>query len=101
MPNSKPVGSQPRPLYAVPIHEAIASGDVAKMTAVRTEVFAFLASVAEVERLLPALDSAITGKGGPITALYAVSIQDAVARGDQAELARMKAEVDYYRRMLG
>ena len=101
MPTSKPAGNPPAALYAVPIHEAIASGDVAKMSAIRTEVFAHLAAVAEMERLLPALDGAIQAKGGPIKTLYGGAIQDAAARGDQAELARMKAEVDYYRRLLG
>lgn len=87
-------------MYGVPIQDAIASGDVNKMSAIREQAFAYLAAVAEVERLLPALDTAIKAKGGPIRTLYGVTIQDAVQRGDQAELARLKAEVAYYQRLL-
>ena len=42
------------------------------------------------KRLLPELEKAIQAKGGPIRVLYGVSIQDAIARGDQAEIARLK-----------
>jgi hypothetical protein len=100
MATSKPQDSTSRVLYGVSIQEAIASGDVAKMTAIREQAFTYMASVAEVERLLPALEAAIKTKGGPVVVLYAVTIQNAVARGDQAELARLRAEVAYYSRML-
>ncbi|MCH8617565.1 DUF1843 domain-containing protein [Undibacterium sp. TS12] len=87
-------------LYAVPMHDAIASGDVSKMLAIRDQVLDYLTSAAAIERLLPSLDRALKAKGMPPQALYGVSIQDAVARGDQAELARLKAEVAYYSRLL-
>ena len=87
-------------LYAVPIQEAITSGDIAKMNQIRDEAFAYLASASDIERLLPELEKAIQAKGGPIRVLYGVSIQDAIARGDQAEIARLKAEVAYYSRLL-
>ena len=87
-------------LYGPALSEAIASGDVAKMSAARDAAFAHLAMSSEVARLLPELEKAIKTKGGTIRPLYGVSIQDAVARGDQAELARMKGEVAYYNNLL-
>ncbi|MFZ6746216.1 DUF1843 domain-containing protein [Undibacterium sp. JH2W] len=87
-------------LYAVPMHDAIASGDVGKMSAIRDQALDYLTAAAAIERLLPTLDRALKAKGLPPQALYGVSIQDAVARGDQAELARLKAEVAYYSRLL-
>ena len=87
-------------LYAVPMHEAIASGDLSKMSAIRDQALGFLSAAADIERLLPAVDNAIKARGGPVRTLYGVTIQDALARGDQGELARLKAEVAYYSRIL-
>lgn len=96
-------GNQPpvRTLYGPAITEAIASGDLEAMKKIREEALDVLASAAEVEKLLPQLDQALSAKGwdGPIV-LYGVVIQDAAARGDKTELARLKAEVDYYSRLL-
>ena len=88
------------PLYGVAMSDAMASGDVNKMTAIRDQAFAHLAADAEVARLLPELEKAIQSKGGLIRPLYAVTIQDALARGDAAEIARLKAEVASYNTML-
>lgn len=93
------IGTQPIPLYGMAINDAIASGDGAKMRAVRDAAHDHLATAGEVMRLLPALETAIqsTGNGGGvIRPLYAVTIQDALARGDAAEIARLKAEVASY-----
>lgn len=87
-------------LYGVALNEAIASGDVAKMSAARDAAFSHIAMSSEVSRLLPELENAIKSKGAPIRPLYAVTIQDAMARGDQAELTRLKGEVAYYSDLL-
>ena len=87
-------------LYGVLMHEAIASGDVSKMIAIRDQALDYLAAASEIERLLPSLEKTMKAKGLPPQALYGISIQDAVARGDQAELSRLKAEVVYYSRLL-
>jgi hypothetical protein len=89
-----------RVLYGVPITDAIASGDVQRMTAMHEEAMAHYAATADVVRLLPELERAIQAKGGVIRPLYAVTIQDAMARGDAAEIARLKAQVDVYQGML-
>ncbi|MES2037616.1 MAG: DUF1843 domain-containing protein [Pseudomonadota bacterium] len=89
------------PLYAVAMSDAIASGDAAKMSAARDAAFSHLAAAADVARLLPELESAIKSKGGVIRPLYAVTIQDAVARGDQVEIARIKSELASYGNLLG
>ncbi|BBB62970.1 MULTISPECIES: DUF1843 domain-containing protein [unclassified Undibacterium] len=86
-------------LYAVPMHEAIASGDVKKMSTVRDQALDYLAAASEIERLLPSLETAMKAKGLPPQALYGVAIQDAVTRGDQAEISRLKAQVAYYNRL--
>lgn len=91
----------PIPLYAVAMNQAIASGDLAQLQAARDAAFDHLANADEVRRLLPELDNAIRGLGGPIRPLYAVTIQDALKRGDRAEIARLRAEVDTYRSQLG
>ena len=88
--------SLPIPLYGMAINDAISSGDAAKMSAVRDAAYQHLATAADVTRLLPALENAIKAKGGVIRPLYAVTIQDALARGDAGELARLKAEVASY-----
>ncbi|MFN9646490.1 MAG: DUF1843 domain-containing protein [Cyanobacteriota bacterium] len=87
-------------LYGPALTEAIASGDTAKMAAARDAAFAHIAMSTEVARLLPELEKAIKAKGAPIRPLYAVTIQDAVSRGDQAELTRLKGEVAYYSNLL-
>ncbi len=98
--NSKKSKQSPvRVLYGPAVSEAIASGDVAEMTEIRKQVFDYLGSVADIERLLPELEKAIESKGGGIRTLYAVTIQEAAASGDKAEIARIKAEVAYYNRM--
>ncbi len=88
------------PMYAVAMSEAIASGDAAKMAAARNDAFAYMASAAEVAQLLPELEKAIQAKGGIIRPLYGVTIQDAKARGDTAELASIKGELDAYASLL-
>jgi len=88
-----------RVLYGSAVSEAIASNDVAEMTEIRKQVFDYLGNVSEIERLLPELEKAIKSKGGGIRPLYAVTIQEAAASGDRAEIARIKAEVAYYERM--
>lgn len=90
----------PIPPYGIAMTDAIASGDTAKMSAARDAAFAHLATSADVARLLPELEKAIKAKGGPIRPLYAVTIQDAVARGDAAELSRLKGEVASYSALL-
>ena len=89
------------PLYAVAMSDAIASGDAAKLSAAREAAFSHLAAAADVARLLPELESAIKSKGGIIRPLYAVTIQDAVARGDQVEISRIKSELASYNNLLG
>ena len=86
-------------LYGVPIHEAIAGGDLSKIVAIRDQALDYLAAASEIERLLPSLEAAMKAKGLPPQALYGVAIQDAVTRGDQAEIARLKAQVAYYSRL--
>lgn len=91
----------PIPPYGIAMTEAIASGDAAKMSAARDAAFTHLAASADVTRLLPELEKAIKAKGGVIRPLYGVTIQDALARGDAAELSRLKGEVASYSAMLG
>ena len=94
-------GHGPLPPYGNAMTEAIGSGDVAKMQQVRDQALAHLSAAADITKLLPALEKAIQSKGGPIRPLYAVAIQDAVARGDAAEIARIKAELASYTKLLG
>ncbi|MFZ6746218.1 DUF1843 domain-containing protein [Undibacterium sp. JH2W] len=89
------------PMYAVAMSDAIASGDAAQLSAAREAAFSHLAAAADVARLLPELESAIKSKGGVIRPLYAVTIQDAVARGDAVEIARLKTELTTYNNLLG
>ncbi len=88
------------PLYAVAVSDAIASGDANKMTEIRDQVFTHMATATDVERLLPELEKAIGSKGGVIRPLYAVTIQDALARGDANEIASLKAEAASYNSLL-
>jgi hypothetical protein len=90
----------PIPPYGIAMTEAIASGDVSQMSAARDAAFTHMASIADVARLLPELEKAIQAKGAIIRPLYAVTIQDAKARGDTAELARIKDELHAYAGML-
>ena len=87
-------------LYGVSIQDALASGDVNRLSAIRDEALDFLANAAEVRKLLPELEQAIRGLGGPIRVLYGQALEDARASGDQAQLARLRAEVVYYRGLL-
>lgn len=87
-------------LYGDIVTKAIDTGDVKEMTSVRQDVVAHLAQSKDLERLLPALDAAITGKGGVIRPLYAVTIQDVLARGNATEIAHLRAEVGAYQALL-
>ena len=51
-------------------------------------------------RLLPQVEKALATQGGPVRPLYAVTIQDALARGDQAEIARIKGEIAAYAQLI-
>lgn len=88
------------PMYAVAMSDAIASGDISKMTSARDAALAHMGTSAELARLLPSLESAIKSKGGVIRPLYAVTIQDAVTRGDSAEISRIKSELALYNTLL-
>lgn len=46
------------------------------------------------------LEKAVKAKGGPFRSLDAVTIQDTVSRGDQAELTHLKGEVTYDNKLL-
>jgi hypothetical protein len=87
-------------LYGQALSQAIASGDAAKMSAARDAAFAHIAASTEVKRLLPELEKAMKTKGVHIRPLYAVTIQDAIAKGDAAELNRLKGELALYNSML-
>ena len=87
-------------LYEDIVTSAIDKGDVKEMSSVRQDVLAHIARSKDLERLLPALDSAISSKGGIIRPLYAVTIQDVLARGNAAEISSLKAEVDAYSRLI-
>jgi hypothetical protein len=87
-------------LYGPALTEAIQSGDAAKMAALRDAAFDYIGKSAEVAQLLPKLEQAIKDKGYPIRPLYALAIQEAKTRGDQAELSRLKGEVAYYANLL-
>lgn len=89
------------PMYAAAMSDAIASGDTAQLSAAREAAFTHLAAAADVARLLPELENAIKTKGGVIRPLYAVTIQDALARGDSVEIARIKTELNTYNNLLG
>jgi hypothetical protein len=91
---------RPMPLYAVAMSDAIASGDVNAMIAARDAAFDHLAAAQDVTRLLPALESALKAKGAVIRPLYAVTIQDTLARGNAAEIANLKAELASYASLL-
>jgi hypothetical protein len=87
-------------LYGPALTEAINSGDTTKMAAMREAAFDYIGKSSEVAKLLPKLEQAMKDKGHPIRPLYAVTIQEAVARGDEAELSRLKGEVGYYANLL-
>jgi hypothetical protein len=52
------------PLYGVVIHEAVASGDLARMKGILTQAEAHIAKTPEVQAALPALKAAIAKAGG-------------------------------------
>lgn len=80
-------GSSTVPPYGVAIHDAIASGDVATM---RRAEAAAESHLSETQRALAALRGELAQRGGPVVALYGVSLQQALASGD---VARMRSVV--------
>lgn len=89
------------PLYGIAMSDAISSGDVDEMIKVRNQVLDHISATANMQRLLPDLEKAIQAKKGAIIRpLYAVTIQDAAARGDTQELANIKAELNSYQSLL-
>lgn len=88
------------PLYASAMTDAIASDDMSQMEEMRNQALDQLAAAAEIEKMLPELDKAINARGGVIRPLYGVTIQDALAKGDPAEVARLRAEVSAYAKQL-
>lgn len=87
-------------LYGVAMQEALRSGLLADLQNARDAAIQHLADAADVARLLPEVEKALATKGAIPRPLYAVTIQDAMARGDQAELARIRSEIAAYSLML-
>ncbi|GAA4802561.1 DUF1843 domain-containing protein [Lysobacter hankyongensis] len=87
-------------LYGVAMQEAIKSGVFADLQQVRDAAVQHLADAAEIARLLPEVEKALAAQGAVPRPLYAVTIQDALARGDQTELARIKSEIAAYSQMI-
>lgn len=86
-------GSHPIPPYGVAIQEAIASGDVTAMRRAETSAVSHLNDVQQAlgalrDQLARSGDGGATG--GPVIALYGVSLQQALASGD---IARMRSVV--------
>ena len=87
-------------LYGVAMQEAIKSGVFADLQKARDAAVQHLADSAEIARLLPEVEKALAIHGAVPRPLYAVTIQDALARGDQTELARIKSEIAAYSQMI-
>lgn len=87
-------------LYGVAMQEAIKSGVFADLQKVRDAAVQHLADSAEIARLLPEVEKALAIHGAVPRPLYAVTIQDALARGDQTEIARIKSEISAYSQMI-
>jgi hypothetical protein len=92
--------NSPIPLYAVAMQEAIKSGLLADLQKVRDAAVKHLSDTAEIARLLPEVEKALAVHGAVPRPLYAVTIQDALARGDQTEIARIKGEIAAYAHMI-
>lgn len=88
------------PLYAVAMQDALKSGALADLQKARDDAVKHLADAAEIARLLPEVERALATHGGVVRPLYAVTIQDALARGDQAEIARIRGEISAYSQMI-
>lgn len=88
------------PMYAVAMQDALKSGMLADLQKARDDAVKFLSDAAEVARLLPQVEKALAAQGGVIRPLYAVTIQDALARGDQTEIGRIKGEIAAYAQMI-
>ncbi|MBW8852669.1 MAG: hypothetical protein JF600_18050 [Xanthomonadales bacterium] len=88
------------PMYAIAMQDALKSGAVADLQKARDDAVKFLSDAADVARLLPQVEKALAAQGGVIRPLYAVTIQDALARGDQAEIGRIKGEIAAYAQMI-
>lgn len=88
------------PLYAVAMQDALKSGTLADLQKARDAAIQHLSDAAEIARLLPQVEKALATQGGPVRPLYAVTIQDALARGDQAEIARIKGEIAAYAQLI-
>jgi hypothetical protein len=87
-------------LYGVAMQEAIKSGVFADLQKARDAAVQHLADSAEIARLLPEVEKALAIHGAVPRPLYAVTIQDALARGDQTEIARIKSEISAYSQMI-
>lgn len=82
------------------LSEALASGDLAKMSAARDAAFGYVHVSSEAAQLLLRLERAINSNGGVISSLSALTIQDAITRGDSAELNHLKGQLAYYTSLL-
>jgi hypothetical protein len=82
------------------MQEAIKSGVFADLQKARDAAVRHLADSAEIARLLPEVEKALAIHGAVPRPLYAVTIQDALARGDQTEIARIKSEISAYSQMI-
>lgn len=87
-------------LYGVAMQQALKSGMLADLQNARDAAVKHLADAAEVARLLPEVEKALAAQGAVPRPLYAVTIQDALARGDQTEIARIKSEIAAYSQMI-
>lgn len=87
-------------LYGVAMQEAIRSGILADLQKARDAAIQHLSDSVEIARLLPEVEKALAIHGPVPRPLYAVTIQDALARGDQAEIARIKSEIAAYSQMI-
>ncbi len=87
-------------LYGVAMQQALKSGLLADLQNARDAAVQHLADAAEIARLLPEVEKALAAQGAVPRPLYAVTIQDALARGDQTEIARIKSEIAAYSQMI-
>jgi Domain of unknown function (DUF1843). len=82
-----PGGVDPRPLYGVPIHDAIRRGHPAEMQALLTDAEKQLH---ELQQGIAELRKASQGGGGVGQPMpYGVAISDAMQRNDRAEMQRL------------
>lgn len=87
-------------LYGVAMQQALKSGLLADLQNARDAAVQHLADAAEIARLLPEVEKALAAQGAVPRPLYAVTIQDALARGDQTEIARIRSEIAAYSQMI-